>query len=144
MSDPERFKKPFSLPTLIFVGLGLVLVSSGLTMGWLARSQTHGLPSVEGTVVSHVSLASGKDHCIAPVVIYKVKHQSYQLTPSSAWSCQFFPPSVGDTILVFYPDSDPSDGRIPNFALHWFVPGLFLGIGTVLGLVGGVISKQSS
>ncbi|MEB3213758.1 MAG: DUF3592 domain-containing protein [Leptolyngbyaceae bacterium] len=140
MASPNPSFQNISRPTMIFVGLGLALIATGVAMGGFARERTRNLPSVPGTVVNLMTFSSGRGTCQAPVVAYAVDGDSYQVTPQSAHSCHFLPPSVGDAIDVFYLEANPADARLHHVSVRWVVPGIFVVTGLFLGGIGGAVS----
>jgi hypothetical protein len=137
MNNQNLFKDSFPVLSITF-GIGIFFIILGITVGWFARQQMNNLSQTEGTVVALKFFTSGKGSCKAPVVKYEVEGTTYQLQPESAYSCDFLA-SIINKKTVYYPANNPSEGKITNFGYYWFVPGLFMVIGSMFCFVSGFI-----
>ena len=137
MNNQKLLNNSFPILSITF-GIGIFCFIIGLTVGWFARQKTKDLLQTEGNIIALKSFGSWRRNCKAPVVEYEVEGTVYRINPDSAYSCDLFP-SIINNKTVYYPANNPNQGKLANFNYRWFVPSIFILIGTMFCLISGFI-----
>jgi hypothetical protein len=114
--------------SLIFLGIGLFFLID--TLHFLSSATA----TATGTIVSCPRPKSSSSACTPTVEFTTGKGQQVSFTTS--FSSSAF--AVGQKQPVAYDPGNPQDARIGSFLTLWFLPVLFLGIGGLFFLIGGV------
>lgn len=133
-------KGPWWLGPAIFGGFGLIFVcvGAGILMNELAFGRT--AQKAEGVVVDLVSrTTTGKRRSTvyAPAVEFPVNGKTVRFVSSTASS----PPEheVGERVPVLYDPSRPENAEIDTWMARFFLPTVFLILGSIFTAIGGGI-----
>lgn len=116
-----------------FIG-GVAFVVGAACVGW-ATWRGIGTRSTVGRVIDEIAVRdAGHQTHYRPVIHYRVGDKAYRVEGATAWSPPMY--RVGETVRVRYEVNRPENAVFDGFFDRWFLPSLFLGVGSVFLAVG--------
>ncbi|MEH2067024.1 MAG: DUF3592 domain-containing protein [Nostoc sp.] len=131
----------------IFGGVGSVFAVIGIIIGMNTRSYVANAIPAQGTVidlVEHSSVDSDGHYSYAyyPIVQFTTHAGEPTVFESNSGSD---PPGYtrGDRVEVLYRPDKPGSAKINSWLSLWLLPLIFIGLGSIFALVGGIVLANS-